>query len=206
MHRIRSGWVRCGGFWGGLSSDEVEVTWDGESSDRRIPAQRPEAAPRTAFGDANRRPQELDSRADHVSDARGDEVLVWSVVAAVAGLTAFLAPAYLAASTSGHKDYGASALPWFAAVTDNLSLVGSMFSLFVAGALLGFAYPPRWRLLSTLTMSLPIVLDAINLVFDVARDPTSQNLWPFEFLLLGFLILPACLGAYLATRLRASFG
>lgn len=141
-----------------------------------------------------------------MSDARGNEVLVWSVVAAVAGPTAFLASAYLAAGTFGHKDYATSALPWLAAVTDNLSLVGSMFSLFVVGALLSFAYPPRWRLLTTLTMSLPIVLDAINLVFDVVRDPASHNLWPFEFLLLGFLILPARLGAYLATRLRASLG
>lgn len=26
----RSGWVRCGGFWTGLWSDDVEVRWDDE--------------------------------------------------------------------------------------------------------------------------------------------------------------------------------
>ena len=25
---VRSGWVRCGGWWLGLRSDEVEVCWD----------------------------------------------------------------------------------------------------------------------------------------------------------------------------------
>ena len=29
--RVRSGWVRCGSFWGGLLSDPVQVRWDDEA-------------------------------------------------------------------------------------------------------------------------------------------------------------------------------
>ena len=29
--RVRSGWVRCGGWWLGLLSDRVQVRWDDEA-------------------------------------------------------------------------------------------------------------------------------------------------------------------------------
>jgi hypothetical protein len=38
LHRIRHAWVRCGGFWSGMSSDAVEVRWAEDSAADSSPA------------------------------------------------------------------------------------------------------------------------------------------------------------------------
>jgi hypothetical protein len=37
LRRIRRAWVRCGGFWSGMSSDEVEVRWEEHSVTDSLP-------------------------------------------------------------------------------------------------------------------------------------------------------------------------
>jgi hypothetical protein len=31
-NQVRSGWLRCGGFWGGVWSDKTEVRWDNSAT------------------------------------------------------------------------------------------------------------------------------------------------------------------------------
>ena len=52
----------------------------------------------------------------------------------------------------------------------------------------------KWRVLALASL-LPIVIVAANIVVDVASDPTSHNLWPFEVLMAGVasLILRGCI-------------
>ena len=127
---------------------------------------------------------------------------VWGAVAAIAGLIGLISPAYLTYDFWRHPNWVAStAVPWFAAAMHNMSFVGSVMGLLLVGALLGWVRPASWRMLSSLMLCLPMVLTAINFLYDVARDPTSHNLWPFEFLLITFFILPARLGAYFGSRL-----
>ncbi len=34
IHRTRAGWVRCGSFWSGMASDQVDVRWDDDADAR----------------------------------------------------------------------------------------------------------------------------------------------------------------------------
>jgi hypothetical protein len=50
LRRIRRAWVRCGGFWSGMSSDEVVVSWEERSAADSLPA----GAPHTRAAAAGR--------------------------------------------------------------------------------------------------------------------------------------------------------
>lgn len=61
--------------------------------------------------------------------------------------------------------------------------------------------PRRWLLLGCMVVSLPPVLNAINIIRDWTIDSTSHNLFPFEFAMLAFVSLPALPGAFLGSRI-----
>jgi hypothetical protein len=76
-----------------------------------------------------------------------------------------------------------------------------MASFLVLGIALGLAQPRRWLLLSCLAISLPPILNAINISHDWTIDPTDHNLFPFEFAMLAFVSMPAVPGAFLGSRI-----
>jgi hypothetical protein len=76
-----------------------------------------------------------------------------------------------------------------------------MSSFFVLGIAAGLVQPRRWLLLGCLTVSLPPVLNAINIIRDWTIDPTDHNLFPFEFAILAFVSLPVLLGAFIGSKI-----
>jgi hypothetical protein len=112
-----------------------------------------------------------------------------------------LVPPYLFPAANGQGSYGQPLVPWFASAYANLRFAPTLLSMFVLGAVLGLAQPRWWPLSCCLTVSLPVVLHGINFLNDVRLEPTSHNLWPFEFaILLGFG-LPALVAGFLGSGL-----
>ena len=136
---------------------------------------------------------------------RWHSVPAWCIVAALAGLGCVVVPPYLPPGGIEHPAYGHPLIPWFAVAFANLHLKLTMTLLLVLGIALGVAQPRRWLLLGFLAVSLPPVLNAINIIGDWTIDPTDHNLFPFEFAMLAFVSLPALLGAFLGSRLRRVF-
>src|SRR3972149_5189893 len=97
---------------------------------------------------------------------RWHSVLAWSIVAALAGLGCVVVPPYLLPGGNEHPAYGHPLIPWFAVAFANLHFVPTMALLFVLGIALGVAQPRRWLLLGCLAVSLPPVLNAINIIGD----------------------------------------
>ncbi len=127
-------------------------------------------------------------------------VLVWCIVAALAGLACVVLPPYLLPGAKGPA-YGHPQILWFAIAFANFRVLPTMSLLFVLGMALGAAQPRGWLLLSCLAGSLPPVLNAINIIHDWTFDPTDHNLFPFEFAILAFVSLPALLGAFLGSKI-----
>jgi hypothetical protein len=129
-------------------------------------------------------------------------VLGWSFLAALAGLGCVVLPPYLLPGANKSPAYGHPLIPWFAIAFANLHLLPTMSALFVSSIALGVAQPRRWLLVGCLSVSLPPVLNAINITHDWTIDPTDHNLFPFEFAILAFASLPALPGAFLGSRIR----
>jgi hypothetical protein len=129
-------------------------------------------------------------------------VVVWGIFAAVAGLGCLVLPPHLIPGAIVNPSYGHPLIPWFASAFANFSFFPTLTLLFVLGAVLGLAQPRWWPLSCCLTVSLPIVLNAINMRHDLTIDPTSHNLFPFEFAILMFFALPALTAGMLASLVR----
>ena len=90
------------------------------------------------------------------------------------------------------------------------TLLASGFMLVVVGLLVaGFAAPAwglwKWRQGWRMAAAVPAALMGfvvLRIVVDVARDPTSHNLWPFEVLMYGTISL-AIMAALKIARLFA---
>jgi hypothetical protein len=124
------------------------------------------------------------------------------LLAAVGGLCCVVLPPYLIHGGLANKAYGWPVITWFALAFANLRYLHSMIALFVLGALLGLMRPRQWWLLGCLTISLPCVFNSINMIHDCNVNPTSHNLWPFEFAFLMSMGIPPFAGAFLGSRLR----
>lgn len=68
--------------------------------------------------------------------------------------------------------------------------------IFVCSCVLDFNLPPGRGFLIPLSILLGILASHTALLIrDVVTDPTSHNLWPFEYLFWGIVVaVPACLG------------
>lgn len=84
-----------------------------------------------------------------------------------------------------------SAMNTPASAGDTALITGFMLAMFALG-LIGFASPAwglwRWRGGWRVAALLPAVILAfvvLRMIFDIARNPTSHNLWPFEILMWG---------------------
>jgi hypothetical protein len=127
---------------------------------------------------------------------------VWAIMAAVAGLGCVVVPSYLLAGAKAHPAYGHPLIPWFAIAFANLHVVATMSSFFVLGMAFGVAQPRRWLLLACLAVSLPPLVNAINIIGDWTVDPTDHNLFPFEFAILAFISFPVLPGTFLGSKIR----
>jgi hypothetical protein len=130
---------------------------------------------------------------------------VRALVAALAGLGCVVLPAYLLAGPNEHPAYGHPLIRWFAVVFANLQFVPTMSSFFVLGLALGTAQPRRWLLLACLAVSLPPLLNTVNIIGDWTVDPTDHNLFPFEFAILAFISFPVLAGAFLGSKIKRVF-
>ena len=80
---------------------------------------------------------------------------------------------------------------------ENLHLPATAILLITFGFLLGYFRPKSWLGLGGATMlMLPIAA-----VLEMIVSPTSHNLWPIEFAIYGLLAQPACIGAYVGSRI-----
>src|SRR5262245_44277948 len=116
-------------------------------------------------------------------------LLAWGVIAAVTGLACVVLPPQLIPGAIAHPSYGTPLVPWFESAWENLQFGPTFAALAMLGAGLGLAQPRWWALLACLTVSLLAVFWIINFVHDVALNPTSHNLFPFEVIALGVLMV-----------------
>ena len=111
------------------------------------------------------------------------QVLVIAIIAAIAG--------YLAVS-----------IPWSLAGSDKNMVDGmrpiSLLYLVLVGLGCGLAVPHRFWVAGLASMALFPVMAILGAV----RDPTSHNLLGLEFVIYGFLTLPAILGGALGKLIR----
>jgi uncharacterized membrane protein len=112
------------------------------------------------------------------------QVLVIAIIAAVAGYLAVWIPWSLAGS---HKN-----------MVDGMRLI-SLLYLVLVGLGCGLAIPHRFWVAGLASMALFPVMAIVGAV----RDPTSHNLLVIEFVMYGFLTLPAILGGALGKMVRA---
>jgi hypothetical protein len=111
------------------------------------------------------------------------QVLVIATIAAVAGYLAVWIPWILAGS---HKN-----------MVDGMELI-SLLYLTLVGFGCGLAVPHRCWVAGLASMSLFPVMAIVGAV----RDPTSHNLLGIEFVMYGFLTLPAIIGGALGRLIR----
>ena len=113
------------------------------------------------------------------------QLLVVAIVASGAGYLALWIPWVLAGS---HKN-----------MLDGMQPI-SLLYLVVVGFGCGLAVPRRFWIAGLASMSLFPVIAIVGAV----RDPTSHNLVVMEFVIYGFLTLPAILGGALGKMIRES--
>ena len=122
------------------------------------------------------------------NSTRGDgrfnrQLLVIAIIAAVAGYLAVWIPWMLAGS---HKN-----------MVDGMEL-SSLLYLTLVGFGCGLAVPHRFWVAGLASMALFPVMAIIGAV----RDPTSHNLLGMEFIMYGFLTLPALFGGAVGKVIR----
>ena len=74
-------------------------------------------------------------------------------------------------------------------------------SLFLIGLILGFLWSKYKWLWGVGAVSLFPIFSIVEMLM----DPYSHNLWPFEFIIYGFMIIPGILGAYAGAFIRRKF-
>ena len=113
------------------------------------------------------------------------KVLVSAIISAVAGYLAVWLPWKLAGSQTN--------------MVDGMQLI-SLLYLVLVGFGCGLAVPHRFWVAGLASMALFPVMAVVGVV----RDPTSHNLLGMEFIMYGFLTLPALFGGAVGKVIRAS--
>jgi len=112
-------------------------------------------------------------------------VLLIAIIAAIGGYLALWVPWMFAGS---HKN-----------MFDGMELISLLF-LALVGLGCGLAVPHRVWIAGLASMALFPVIAIVGAI----RDPTSHNLLGIEFLMYGFLTLPAIFGGALGKMVRTS--
>jgi hypothetical protein len=101
------------------------------------------------------------------------------------------------------------ALPYRSADLPSSLYGPGLAAVTIAAAALRMAWPHRWRTTALLLAFAVVAVVGIRVAVDVARDPTSHNLFPFELAIAGAVGAAAALagiglGAFANRRLRGS--
>jgi|SRR5882724_4218697 len=117
--------------------------------------------------------------------------LAVSIIAAIAlGLISIIAPVFVLSQTH----YDAPLFPLVRSGVEGISFLTLAF-LLLSGVLLGIACPRHPLFIGVCTMAaFPLLAIA-----EISVSPTSHNLWPFEFIIYGFVSLIAVLGAFIGS-------
>ena len=140
----------------------------------------------------------------HTPDSRpfSPQLLAWCLVAAIGGVCSLVLPPYLTRDGLPQPAYGWPLIPCFAIAWANVRFTVSMLCYLALGVILGIAHSRRWWLLALASAALSPVLLAVNILHDWRHDATSHNLFPFEFLMYGFICAPAFAGAFVGFLFR----
>lgn len=112
------------------------------------------------------------------------------IAAVILGLVSVIAPVFVLSQTH----YDAPLFPLVRSGVEGMSSLALTF-LLLSGVLLGIVCPRHPLLLGASTMSaFPLLAIA-----EMSVSPTSHNLWPFEFVIYGFVSLVAVLGAFIGS-------
>ena len=129
-------------------------------------------------------------------------LLIWSLLASLCGLCAFVLPSFLPIGGLSKLAYGWPLINWFAIALANFQQGISTGCFFVVAFGFGIAHPRFWLLLAGAILFVPPILHAVNIVHDLICDATSHNLLHFEFL----IYIPVCLsvlaGSFLGQFVR----
>ena len=133
-------------------------------------------------------------------------LFVWSAVAAIGGVAAFVLPPLVSPAAAPAKAYGHPVLPWLASAYANIRFLPTMGEFLALGVVLGIAQPKRRLLMACLAAALLVILHAVNVVGDVSVDPSDHNLLPFEFVFLAVVAFPVLPGVFVGGLIRRSVG
>lgn len=97
-----------------------------------------------------------------------------------------------------------SPFPWIATGIRNFSF-SAIGLLFLSGFLLGVCRPKHPFLWGLGVMSVFPIWTIADALIDTPFPVYSHNLFPFEFIIWGFLAMPAILGAYTGAFVRRKF-
>ncbi len=124
-------------------------------------------------------------------------IFVYANIAAIVGFCCVFISTYFA--TNGYEqNYEAEIFPIIKKAEENLTILPTIILLFVTGNLLGFLKPKIWWLLGSITLA----FFPITIIMEMIIQPTSHNLWPFEFLFYWILNLPALFGSFTGSYIR----
>lgn len=119
------------------------------------------------------------------------------IIAPMLGFLSITLPPYLSPGKT-IVYYDASLFPIIATAIKNLSILPTAILLFLTGLIVGYLKPKMWWVLGFST----IILFPIAAILEMIVQPTSHNLWPFEFLLYAGLSVPAMIGALITANLK----
>jgi hypothetical protein len=117
---------------------------------------------------------------------------LWLLVAPLLGLTAMIVPVLM--SRPAHW-YDSPLFPVIRNAQEYLSL-WQLVLFFTVGLVLGFGSPSRALLLGAAA----IILLPLAAFAEMVADPTSHNLFPFEFMFYAFYGVIVAAGAWVAHR------
>ena len=117
------------------------------------------------------------------------------LLGAIVGFVLIVLPRWLA---------GAHTESVFTLVRNNVEGLSGwhLLLLFIAGLVCGLALRPPYSVYSSVCLvgSLPVIAIA-----EMLKDPTSHNMWPFEFMMYGLLCFVPVAGTFFALFLKRKF-
>lgn len=117
------------------------------------------------------------------------------ILSPILGFLAFIIPELFG---TGIDMKSISFLAIIADVYESVIFIPTLIMLFSIGIILGYIRPKLWIYSGLLT----ITIFPLASLFEIINSPTSNNLWPLEFVIYCVLAIPAILGAYIGNRTK----
>lgn len=123
------------------------------------------------------------------------------LLAAVGGILSVLIPYLVSHGYAGPHKYSAPLFPLLRNAWEALNPFMSGLLLLVVGGGVALVRPKNWFVLGGST----VLLFPLAAILEMNKDPSSHNLWPFEFVLYIVLVGgPGVLGALLGSILHGT--